>query len=117
MAKRTRKDLREIADAKRHQIQDAYSDLVTATSDASALQLMTLKEVRTLIGSNAVDLSETLIENFQRKRVKQIQYENLQSAADWIKSLIIGTYPQADVNLEHQNCLKIYLEGKPKEIE
>lgn len=113
---KTKEQLRTEAIAKRDKIRAAYIDLVVAISDAPALKLLKPKEVQMLIGKNADGFSTTLIQNMQRRRLEQIYRENLQSTADWIKSLIISTYPQADVDIEREEIIKVYLKGKPKDI-
>lgn len=115
MAKKGKAQLRAEAAAKQTKLKNAYIDLVAAISDDRALELLKPEEVQNLIGKNADDFTITIIESLQRQRLKQIRSEKLQSAADWIKSLIITTYPKNDVIIKRGNIIQIYLDGLPAE--
>jgi len=112
MAK-TKEQLRAAALTKRNQIQQAYADLVAVASDVQSLKILNVKGVRTLIGANAIGLSQSIIRNLKHRRLKQIRRQNLLSAAVWIKSLVQPTYPQVEVDIQRGNVVKVYLRGKP----
>ncbi len=107
--------------ARRQRKSDAYAQLETAVGAANktheALALMTTGELRTMIGEKANGLSGTFVGNLQQRLVKKMQQAELQSAADWVKSLILVQYPNADVTIKRGRVVQVWLDGKPEEPE
>lgn len=100
---------------------DAYTALVAAVDVArkthDELKLMSYKDVEKLLGESAAGLSKTFVVNMQRKLVRSMVQEGLQSAADWILSRISGTYPNAAVGVKRGRIVQVWLDGKPEEVE
>ena len=107
--------------ARRQQKSDAYTALITGVDAGDvkhqALELLTTKEVKAVIGGKADGLSNTFIGNMQRKLVRKMQHEELQSVADWVLSLITSQYPNAEVDIKRGRIVQVWLDGKPEVVE
>ena len=99
----------------------AYADLKAAIQEAEltyqAVELLTLPEIRTLIGEKALGLSGTFIKNMQRKAVAQMKRQELRSIANWIESRVSGQYPNVEAVPRRDRTIKVYLDGLPEVIE
>ena len=100
---------------------DAYQNfelsVKTANYSADGVKLLTIDEVRLLIGVEAKSLTITFVTNMQQKLVAEMKLQELQSAANWIISRIITQFPTAEAKVKRNRKIEIWLDGLPEEIE
>ena len=104
--------------AKRRGVYAALTAAVRAADlTHQAVELLTIDEIRTLIGAEAEGFSGTFIRNLQRRKIRRMKERELRSIADWIESRLSGQYPNVAAVPNRYRMVKVYLDGKPEVIE
>lgn len=113
MAKKTREQRRTEAAVKRVQKRSAYEVLVAKDLTLQELTLLTIKNIQEIVGKG---FSATYLENIRDQIIQERKQIELQSAADWITSLIMSVHPNVVIKTKRNRQLLVYLNGMPEEI-
>ncbi len=105
----------------REQKATAYNDFQKAVElggyVSDAIESMSVKDLRLLIGKPSNSLTVTYVKNMREKLVRSMKLTELQLIADSVLANICVLFPNAAVKLGRRRVISIYFDGLPKEIE
>lgn len=97
-------------------IQIFIEGIESANKTWQEVALMSTRSIRNFIGEKARGLTRSFIQNMKDRQIKNMQNAEVQSAADWTISRIVTQFPNAEVILGRGRTFKVFLDGKPEEI-
>ena len=101
---------------KKRELYKRLKDAVEARGDDSAaVEGLSARAARLLIGPEAKGMTTTLIRNAKRTLAAELRRKEMRTVADWIATGVRTRFADVEVKIRRGRVIEVWLDGMPEE--